>query len=172
MKTTKVTVLDYDINWENDFLKIKNELDQALKNLALSIEHVGSTAVEGLAAKPIIDIDIVIASTSDLNKVIEKLNQIGYIHEGNLGISDREAFKYTGKEHLQTHHLYVCPKNSKELQRHITFRDYLKSHPEAIKLYSQVKKEGARLFPDNIEKYLEYKSDCISELYKKCGLIK
>ena len=113
-----------------------------------------------------------IASTSNLNKVIEKLNQIGYIHEGNLGISDREAFKYTGKEHLQTHHLYVCPKNSKELQRHITFRDYLKSHPEAIKLYSQVKKEGARLFPDNIEKYLEYKSDCISELYKKCGLIK
>lgn len=52
------------------------------------------------------------------------------------------------------------------------FSDYLKSHPEAIKLYSQVKKEGARLFPDNIEKYLEYKSDCISELYKKCGLIK
>ena len=77
MKTTKVTVLDYDINWKNDFLKIKNELDQALKNLALSIEHVGSTAVEGLAAKPIIDIDIVIASTSNLNKVIEKLNQIG-----------------------------------------------------------------------------------------------
>lgn len=138
--------------------------------MALSIEHVGSTSVYGLAAKPIIDIDIVINKASDLDEVIEKLNTIGYIHEGNLGIKDREAFKYEGKEHLQTHHLYVCPKNSEELQRHITFRNFLRTHLDAVEFYSRVKKEGAKLFPDNIEKYMEYKSACISELYKKCGL--
>lgn len=170
MRTKKVIVLDYDVNWAVNFLKIEKELDKVLGNLALSIEHVGSTSVIGLASKPIIDIDVVINSSSDLNEVIEKLSSIGYIHEGNLGIQDRDAFKYDGKDHLQSHHLYVCPKNSEELQRHITFRDYLRKHPDAVEFYSRIKKEGSKLFPDNIEKYIEYKSSCISELYRSCGL--
>ena len=70
---------------EKWFFENKKWTWPSLKNLALSIEHVGSTAVEGLVVKPIIDIDIVIASTSDLNKVIEKLNQISYMNEGDLG---------------------------------------------------------------------------------------
>ncbi|MGB4439996.1 MAG: GrpB family protein [Sedimentibacter sp.] len=71
----------------------------------LGIEHVGSTSVEGLSAKPIIDIDIVIKDYSAFELVKEKLALIGYVHDGNLGIKDREAFKYVSKEHLQQHHL-------------------------------------------------------------------
>ncbi len=89
---------------------------------------------------------------------------------GDLGIKDREAFKYADKPHLQAHHLYVCPRYSKELLRHIMFRDFLRKNPEAVKKYSYVKETAARLFPDNIDKYMEYKSPYIEELYELCGL--
>lgn len=138
--------------------------------MIIGIEHVGSTSVEGLSAKPCIDIDVVIKDYSVFNTIVSKLEAIGYIYEGNLGIEGREAFKYFNKPHLQTHHLYVCPQQSKELHRHLTFRDFLRSNPEAVKKYGAVKEKAAQLFPDDIEKYIEYKSPCIEELYKMCGL--
>ncbi len=170
MSTKHVIVLPYDENWKNEFEKIRHELSEALGELALSIEHVGSTSVQGLSAKPIIDIDVVINDTSLLNDVIASLQSIGYKHEGDLGIPGREAFKYDGKEHLMKHHLYVCAKDSLELKRHISFRDYLKSHPEAISEYSRTKEEGALLYPYDIDKYIEYKSPFIERIYKEIGI--
>lgn len=170
MQTKKIAVLPYNIEWKTEFEKIKNEIIDALGNLIIGIEHVGSTSVEGMSAKPCIDIDVVIEDYSVFENVVEKLGAIGYIHEGNLGIKDREAFKYSDKPHLMTHHLYVCPRYSEELHRHITFRNFLKSNAEAVKKYSLVKENAAKLFPDNIDKYIEYKSPCIEELYTMCGL--
>ena len=170
MSTKHVIVLPYDENWKNEFEKIRHELSEALGELALSIEHVGSTSVQGLSAKPIIDIDVVINDISLLNDVIASLQSIGYKHEGDLGIPGREAFKYDGKEHLMKHHLYVCAKDSLELKRHISFRDYLKSHPEAISEYSRTKEEGALLYPYDIDKYIEYKSPFIERIYKEIGI--
>ena len=91
-----------------------------------------------------------------LDAVISALERIDYHHEGNLGIAGREAFKYEGKTHLRKHHLYVCPRDSEELKRHIAFREYLRSHPEAVREYSRIKEEGAALYPFDIEKYIEY----------------
>lgn len=170
MQTKNVIVLPYDPKWKTDFENIKRELESALGSLALHIEHVGSTSVEGLSAKPIIDIDIVIGDYSVFDSVVSRLEAIGYVHEGDLGIKDREAFKYSGKPHLQKHHLYVCPQNSKELLRHITFRDFLRNNPDAAEKYGKVKETAAKLFPDNMDKYIEYKAPCIEELYLLCGL--
>ena len=170
MRTSKVTVIPYDEKWKSDFEKIKNELVAAIGNLIIGIEHVGSTSVEGMSAKPCIDIDVVIKDYSVFSEVVKGLSAIGYIHEGDLGIKDREAFKYSDKSHLQNHHLYVCPQNSAELHRHITFRNFLKSNPDAVKKYSQIKETAAELYPDSIDKYIQYKSPCIEELYAECGL--
>ena len=170
MKTAKVIVLPYDTAWKTAFEEIKKELEEAIGDLIIGIEHVGSTAVEGLSAKPCIDIDVIIRDYSIFDAVVCKLKTIGYIHEGDLGIKDREAFKYSDKPHLLNHHLYVCPQDSEELHRHITFRDFLRSNPEAVKKYSLSKETAAQLFPDSIDKYIEYKSPCIEELYKMCGL--
>ena len=170
MKTKQVVVLPYDAKWKSDFEKIRKELDRTIGDLIIGIEHVGSTSVEGLSAKPCIDIDVIIKDYSIFDEVVGRLETIGYIHEGNLGITDREAFKYSDKPHLQQHHLYVCPQYSKELYRHITFRDFLTSNPEAVKKYGSTKETASQLFPDNIEKYIEYKAPCIEELYKMCGL--
>ena len=170
MRTKRVIVVPYDKTWTSAFEEIKKEIESSVGDLIIGIEHVGSTSVEGMSAKPIIDLDIIIKDYSTFDAFVEKLNAIGYIHEGNLGIKDREAFKYTDKPHLQQHHLYVCPQQSEELHRHITFREFLRSNPEAVKRYSTVKEKAAQLFPDDIDKYIDYKSHCIEELYEMCGL--
>ena len=169
MVTKHVVVLPYDRQWKQDFLQIKDELQDALGELALKIEHVGSTSVQGLSAKPIIDIDVVIKDYSIFEDVVSALGSIGYRHEGNLGIEGREAFKYDGKEHLRQHHLYVCPQDSAELKRHIAFRNYLRNHPEAVREYSRIKEEGAALYPYDIEKYIEHKSPFIEKVYTEIG---
>lgn len=170
MKTASVIVLPYDEAWKSDFEKIKNELENAIGDCIIGIEHVGSTSVEGLSAKPCIDIDVIIKDYSVFGAVVNHLSAIGYIHEGNLGIPNREAFKYSEKPHLQKHHLYVCPQDSEELHRHIIFRDFLRSHPEAVSKYGQTKEMAAKLFPNDIDGYIRYKSPCIEELYRLCGL--
>lgn len=170
MKTQEIIIVEYQSTWPDDFNKIKAELETDLKDLILSIEHVGSTSVIGLAAKPIIDIDVVIESKESLPTIIQRLALMGYYHRGNLGIQDREAFSYEGKEHLRLHHLYVCPKESKELHRHITFRNHLRNHPEDVKCYADIKKEAAKLYPNDRDAYGAHKSKVIEELYLKCGL--
>ena len=170
MRTARVIVAPYDVAWKSAFEDIKIEIESALGDLIIGIEHVGSTSVEGMSAKPCIDVDVIIKDYSVFDAVVDKFASIGYIHEGDLGIKDREAFKYTDKPHLMTHHLYVCPQNSEELNRHITFRDFLRSNTEAARKYSSVKEVAAELFPNDIDKYIEYKSPCIEELYKQCGL--
>lgn len=165
-----VIVQSYDESWKTDFIAIRDELDAALKDLALRIEHVGSTSVEGLSAKPIIDIDVVISDRSVLPEVVSALGSIGYTHEGDLGIPGREAFKYEGKDHLKKHHLYVCAQDSEELKRHLAFRDYLRSHPEAASEYGRIKEEGAALYPYDIDRYIEHKSPFIENVYKQLEL--
>lgn len=166
----RVVVVPYREQWKTDFETIKQYLLPAVEDIIIGIEHIGSTSVEGLSAKPIIDIDIVIKDYSVFDTVVERLATLGYIHEGNLGIKDREAFDYKGNADLPKHHLYVCPEFSEELHKHITFRDYLRNNPEAVLKYSKVKEEGAKLFPDSIDDYITYKSPCIEEIYRKCGV--
>lgn len=163
MRTEHVVVNRYDPRWSGQFAAIQGEIEAALGDLAVRVEHVGSTSVEGLAAKPVIDIDVVIEDRSKLADAIKALSAIGYTHEGDLGIEGREAFKYSGPGPAR--HLYVCAKDSSELARHTAFRDYLRRHPEAAAEYAAVKEKGARLYPYNVDKYIEYKSPFIERIY-------
>lgn len=170
MRTKNVVVVPYDESWKSAFQEIREEIECAMGDLIIGIEHVGSTSVEGMSAKPCIDLDVIIRDYSVFGAVVERLESIGYIYEGDLGIPDREAFKYLDKPHLLKHHLYVCPQHSRELFRHITFRDFLRSNPDAVQLYSSVKETAAKLFPDDIDQYIAYKAPCIENLYGLCGL--
>lgn len=168
----RVVISPYNEQWKNDFEKIKSEIVNVIGDLIIGVEHVGSTSVEEMSAKPCIDIDVIIKDYFVFDAIVSKLETIGYFYEGNLGIKNREAFKYLNKSPLPTHHLYVCPQKSEELYRHITFRDFLRNNADAVKKYSYVKETAARLFPNDIEKYMEFKSPCIEELYALCGLKK
>lgn len=160
----------YNSRWPQAFLAIKAELENTITEY-ITIEHVGSTSVPGLAAKPIIDLDVVVEDEAQFFRLKEELAKMGYTHEGNLGIPGREAFDYEGKTHLMVHHLYVCPKDSTELRRHLSFRDYLRGHPEAVQEYSHIKEEAARLFPNDIDGYIKHKGTLIEKIYKEIGLV-
>lgn len=171
MRTKRVVVEKWNPKWKDEFENIVASLGNDIIYNSIKIEHVGSTSVEGLSAKPIIDLDIVI--DKEKFEIIKRLlNDKGYEHEGDLGIEGREAFSYSGKEELMTHHLYVCPKDSKELFKHITFRNFLKDNPALAAEYSKVKEQAAALYPNDIDKYMEFKSEIIEKIYKKCGLLK
>ena len=170
MKTKNVVVEKWNPQWKYEYEKIVASLGKDIIYNSIKIEHIGSTSVEGLSAKPVIDLDIVVEK--DKFAIIkELLNKKGYEHEGDLGIEGREAFSYSGKEELMTHHLYVCPKDSKELFKHITFRNFLKNNPALAAEYSKVKEQAAVLYPDDIDKYMEFKSEIIEKIYKKCRLL-
>ena len=170
MRTQNVVVEKWNPKWKEEFEKIVESLGKEIIQNVIKIEHVGSTSVKGMSAKPIIDLDIVIENDKFL--ILKKLlEDKGYVHEGDLGIRDREAFSYININDLMTHHLYVCPKDSEELFKHITFRNYLRQHSELVDEYSKVKEKAAVLFPDNIDKYIEYKSGVIEKIYNQCGLL-
>ena len=170
MRTKRVVVEKWNPQWKYEYEKIVASLGKDIIYNSIKIEHVGSTSVEGLSAKPVIDLDIVIEKDK-FTIIKELLNKKGYEYEGDLGIEGREAFSYSGKEELMTHHLYVCPKDSKELFRHITFRNFLKNNPALAAEYSKVKEQAAVLYPDDIDKYMEFKSEIIEKIYKKCRLL-
>ena len=161
METKKITVMPYDVKWEEDYKTLREVILRSLGNLAIRIEHIGSTSVRGMSAKPIIDMDVVINDRKDLND---------YVYEGDLGIADREAFAYKGEAELPEHHLYVCPEDSPELRKHTAFRDYLRTNPDAAREYSRIKEKGADLYPDDIEKYIQYKSSNIQKVYAELEL--
>ena len=89
MRTRRVVVLSYDVAWQSAFKKIKGEIEEAIGDLIIGIEHVGSTSVEGMSAKPCIDIDIIIKDYSVFDEIVRRLGDVGYIHEGDFGIKDR-----------------------------------------------------------------------------------
>lgn len=165
----KIIVVPYDEIWANEFNRIKNHLLSVLCDVVISIEHVGSTSVAGLYAKPIIDIDIVI--DIELFEAVKlNLYKIGYEHVGDLGIEGREVFKYENKPEFMEHHIYVCDKDAHELKRHVALRDYLRLHEDEREKYSQIKLEMAKKYPHDIDSYIMGKQHVILEIYEKCGL--
>ncbi|WP_419960443.1 GrpB family protein [Psychrobacillus sp. BM2] len=167
----KIKMEKYNPVWEKNFRCLSSIYQNKLGDLILSVEHVGSTSVKGLSAKPIIDIDIVIQNNHLLPPVIKGLEELGYYHEGDLGIKNREAFARTNqnvpKDNEGTiwmeHHLYVCLLSSDELRRHLIFRDYLRDHPEALRTYESLKRELARSTNDR-ESYTQGKGYFIESI--------
>lgn len=155
-------IQEYNPNWKNNFEAISKALNETLSNNIIAIEHIGSTSVPHLAAKPIIDIDIIYDRNTDFEAIKTRLESIGYFHNGNQGIENREVFKrnkITKNEILDkiSHHLYVCPNDSEELQRHILFRDYLRSDESARIQYQKLKYEIAEATNQDKKKYADLK---------------
>ncbi len=174
----KIEVVDYNRVWANEFLQIKEVLLSRITFPLKGIEHVGSTSVPGLAAKPILDIDIIIADDTTLQqRVINELAELGYIYVGDLGISGREAFKRkdeevpysAGKRTWMKHNLYLCREGSLGLRNHLAFRDFLRKNPDKCQSYGEIKKKLAVSFPEDIDSYIDGKTDFIVSILKQNG---
>lgn len=166
-----VRVVPYDPMWKQEFLKIKAMIMDCIGDLINSVDHIGSTAIEGLAAKPVIDIDVVIDSYEVFPTVKERLSKIGFEHEGNLGVEGREAFKRTFIDDFMPYHMYVCPKDGKGHLEHITFLKYLRNHPDAMYAYGKLKLELAEQYKTDINSYVKGKADFVENILQKAKIV-
>jgi GrpB-like predicted nucleotidyltransferase (UPF0157 family) len=162
-----VVIVDYDPHWPDLFRELRAPVVAALVDLVVLVEHVGSTAVPGLAAKPIIDMDVVVPSLADIPEAILRLASLGYVHQGDLGIPGREAFiSPAGKPR---HHLYVCALDGEELRRHRAFRDYLLTHLDDARAYGALKKAAALRFAEDRAAYTEAKTQFVEAVLQRAS---
>lgn len=159
----------YQSNWVTDFETIRKVIVVVLPKSDTGIEHVGSTAIEGLASKPIIDIDIIYGKNTSFNSIKKGLEGLGYYHNGDQGIIGREVFKRNGIQDKHPildviqHHLYVCEIESQELQRHLIFRDFLRRNEKNRKEYEKIKIEIAKRANQDHKVYAELKEIVATE---------
>ena len=163
----KIEVVDYDPCWPKTFEYLRSRIWTALGDVLLSVEPVGSTSVPGLAAKPIIDISIVVSEGSDVQTGISRLATLGYMHRGDLGIEGREAF--ANPDGLPMHNLYLCPRDSVALANQLAIRNYLRTHPEAAREYGELNKRLAERFPDDIDGYIDGKTTMLLTMLRATG---
>jgi GrpB-like predicted nucleotidyltransferase (UPF0157 family) len=159
-----VDLCDYDPQWPALFESLRSRIVSALGPLVIAVEHIGSTSVPNICAKPIIDLDVVVRP-EDVPAAISAVEALGYRHEGDLGIDGREAFRWTAE--FPEHHLYLCPQGSPAFERHVLFRDYLRAHPEKAQQYAELKKRLAEQYHDDRSKYQEAKSAFIDDLIER-----
>ncbi len=163
-----IVVSDYHPGWPERFEDLRQRLAPHVAGLAVSIEHVGSTAVPGCAAKPIIDLDIVVSEESVMPELVSRLAGQGYRHEGDLGIRGREAFQAPPAS--SGHHLYAVVAGSKPHLDHVLLRGYLRQRPDEVRRYSALKVALAHRFPADSEGRAAYsaaKSALVEELVAK-----
>jgi GrpB-like predicted nucleotidyltransferase (UPF0157 family) len=158
--TPAIVIAAYDAAWPKVFAALAAHLAAVLGGRAAAIEHVGSTAVPGLAAKPIVDVDVVVATASDLAPAIAALTADGYVHEGDLGVPGREALRAPAG--ATPHHLYVLVAGSAELRRHLAFRDALRADAALRDAYAALKRTLAQRHAEDRAAYTKGKSAFIA----------
>ncbi len=140
MPSRTVAVVEYDPSWPARFAALASRAAAALARapgVPARIEHVGSTAVPGLPAKPVIDLDVVV-EPEDVPRAVARLAALGYVHEGDKGLPGREAFRPPPGD--PRHHLYVCTPDAPAYRDHVLFRDYLRARPDVAAEYAALKR--------------------------------
>ena len=154
-----IVIQNYDPSWPTQFAELAGPVRDALADLGATVEHVGSTSVVGLAAKPIIDVDIVLRSGEDVPTAVERLGQLGYVYQGDKGIPGREAFLWPPGS--PQHHLYVVVAGSNPHRDHVEFRNHLRRHPDVARAYADLKRTLAAEHGTDRLGYTEAKSQFV-----------
>jgi GrpB-like predicted nucleotidyltransferase (UPF0157 family) len=157
-----ISVVDYDSSWPVRFDAEAAVLYRTLGHVAHAIHHIGSTAVPGLAAKPIIDILMEAADLSQIDALNERMVGIGYIPKGEYGIPGRRYFQKGGED--RTHHLHVFARGDFNVVRHLAFRDYLRGHPDIAREYGELKRAVAKTCENDIERYCDGKDAYVKRI--------
>lgn len=158
-----VVVLPYDPLWPARFEAEATAVRVALGESLIAIEHIGSTSVPGLAAKPIIDIMPIVHDVRSVDKQISAMAAAGFVPRGEFGLPGRRYF-VKGPAHARLVHCHIYAADNPEVTRHVAFRDYLRSHPAAMQAYADLKRDLAQRHPDDIVAYMDGKDGLIKQV--------
>lgn len=166
LENDTVRLTPYQPDWERAFLGERAWLHETLGNALLEVQHIGSTAVPGLSAKPILDIGVAVQDFNEAFAIVGPLEALGYTYRGEYGIARRHYF-VKGKP--KTHHLHVLEHSSLEWRNHLRFRDYLRRHPNTAAEYAALKQRLAERFPRDREAYTDGKHAFIRAILNRAG---
>ncbi|MGP0689648.1 GrpB family protein [Priestia aryabhattai] len=162
----QIVIEKYTSDWALSFNEEKKLLKDIISDIAILIEHIGSTSVKGLGAKPIVDIMIGVCNLEKVGGFIEPLSNIGYEHVFHKEFPNRRFFR-KGLWRAGTHHLHIYKYESEEWNRNILFRDYLRKHPDVRNQYNQLKIELAQKYSCDRVGYTEAKAQFITDVIQK-----
>lgn len=163
-----IEVVPYDAQWPEQFDAVAGELRDALSAVpSARIEHVGSTSVPGLAAKPILDIDVIVAE-GDVGLAVAALGRVGYEHRGDLGVTGREAFH--PPDSSPRRNVYVCTTDTLHVRNHLAVREVLGSQPALRDAYAAVKQQLAHDPTMDIDTYIARKTAVLHDVLAESDL--
>ena len=164
-----ITVLNYDPEWPLKYERERKAIAEILDGNGISIYHIGSTSVPGLAAKPIIDMMAVVRSLEKVDDARGKFSELGYECLGEFGIAGRRYFRKGGDE--RTHQIHIFQADDwNNIERHLAFRDYMRTHEKERAEYAEIKTALAQRFPYDIDGYCDGKDAFVREMEKRALL--
>ncbi len=163
----EVVIDAYDLSWPEIFVGEAQAIRQALGDVLVGVEHVGSTAIPGLAAKPVIDIVVSVTSLAAGTAAVPALEALGYDCRGENGIPGRLFFRKGMIEFRRTHHLHLVEAGHEQWKSMLAFRDYLRSHPGDAQRYEALKRALAEQFRDNRAAYSKGKTRFVQAILEK-----
>lgn len=166
MMKLMVKLKEYQAAWKEKYDFEKNRIQHAIGDRLLGIEHIGSTSIEGMTAKPIIDILVGIDQLNRMEVIVESLHKVEYEYVPKPEFPDRLFFR-KGLWGQGTCHLHICKYDEKEWVEKLLFRDYLRLHPKAAKEYELLKRRLAKQFPDDHHAYTQAKEPFIHAIIQK-----
>ena len=164
----RVEVVSYNSNWKGMYKEESEKIKNILSDIIIDIHHIGSTAIPGIKAKPVIDILVEVKNIEAVDRYNNKMEELGYEVMGEYGIPKRRFFRKGGDK--RTHHIHIFQVGNEEIERHIKFKEYLIAHPDKAREYSRLKEELANKYTYDVDNYTNRKSDFIKEIDRKVKL--
>lgn len=159
----KYSLSAYDPNWVHKFASIKDLVSKVFGDNAIKIEHVGSTSIKGMMAKPIIDVLVIVEKLDSFKKEKELMTVAGYEWH-YYSTPDGLVFYKIGPWGEKLENIHICEESSEKVRQFIAIRDYLRAHPKKAKEYSELKQKNIELYPNDYPAYREAKAPFLEQL--------
>ena len=167
MKT--VEVVPHNPNWQNEFQMEAKQITSAMGEMLVAIHHIGSTAIPGIYAKPVIDMLVEVRDITEVEARSSAMELIGYEVMGEFGIPGRRYFRKENQAGIRTHQVHTFELGSAQITRHLAFRDFKIAHPEEAQKYSELKRKLAAENPQNMDGYIDGKDGFIKEIDRRAA---
>ena len=159
-----IVLAPHDAAWAHEFAREAQLIERALGDILVDLQHIGSTAIPGIVAKPVIDLLGAVTSIAALDAATPHLESLGYEALGEFGLAGRRYFRKDNAAGVRTHQLHAYAAGSPDFQRHMDFRDYLRAHDDVARAYASLKQDLARQSEGDMRAYSKGKTQFIRDV--------